>query len=275
MHKCPYCSYEHENLNSLRIHNQRIHKGNALDLRIALFHASVRPTCKCKCGGETRFLGIEKGFSDFCPGHQARVNNNWGHNKVALDKSHATNKARLASGENVIWNKGLTKETSRNVASYGKKGSETILANPEELSKRSEMMSEHWKNGKIVALSGPESSQWKGGVSSVQGLARSHVFNVWTFPKLKEAKFTCQHCGTHDNLCVHHDGERFATILQKARTELGDVDSFEKTYQYAKWVADYHVKNNVSGVVLCHECHHLEHEKAGEFWLSDDVNTGD
>lgn len=73
----------------------------------------------------------------------------------------------------------------------------------------------------------------------------------------------CQGCGTKRDLEVHHDKERFAEILQKARVELGDVtDDFSSHQTYARWVADYHVQNDVSGVVLCEECHVEAHAAA-------------
>lgn len=261
MIKCPFCNdYENENLNSLRIHNQKRHKKTALELRLALFHDNIRPKCKCGCGEETRFQNVYTGFNDFVRGHQARVNNNWGHNKTALDKSHATNKARLASGENVIWNKGLTKEDHQSVVAYGRGTAESFTEEKRE--RYSKTMHEKRRDGTIPTVFGTQSSQWKGGVSTVQQLSRSYVYSVWTFPKLKEQNFTCQHCGTHDNLCVHHDDERFAEILQKARVVLGDVTdetNFSLIQAYAQWVADYHVKNNVSGIVLCEKCHSKEH----------------
>jgi hypothetical protein len=59
---------------------------------------------------------------------------------------------------------------------------------------------------------------------------------------------------------VHHDGERFASILYKAILELGEPgDDFEKKSLMAEWVTDYHIEKNVSGVVLCVGCHDGEH----------------
>lgn len=36
-------------------------------------------------------------------------------------------------------------------------------------------------------------------------------------------------------------------------------EDFEKKSEIAEWVAQYHVDNNVSGVVLCVDCHQNEH----------------
>jgi hypothetical protein len=121
-------------------------------------------------------------------------------------------------------------------------------------------MSENRLNGIVPSPTGSQHGNWKGGVSSVQTLSRSYVFKVWTYPILFKSNFTCQRCSSNRNLEVHHDKERFSEILQKAREIMGDVtDSFESHQAYAQWVADYHVKNNVSGIVLCEECHTQEH----------------
>ena len=67
--------------------------------------------------------------------------------------------------------------------------------------------------------------------------------------------------GVESGLEVHHDGERFASILHKAILELGEPgDDFEKKSLIAEWVTNYHVDNGVSGVVLCEECHDEEHD---------------
>ena len=41
---------------------------------------------------------------------------------------------------------------------------------------------------------------------------------------------------------------------------LGDPeDSFEKKMELAEWVSDFHVRNEVSGIVLCVDCHRAVH----------------
>jgi len=201
---------------------------------------------------------LQQGFAEFVLGHHSRVKNNWGHNEVAQLKSQDVRREMHKRGEITIWNKGETKETSKRVAEVGM--TQSMNFTPERRAKRAEIMTKSWETGCITSLTGSAHSQWKGGVSSVQQLSRSYVFNVWTYPKLLASGFTCQKCGTKSDLCVHHDGERFATILQKAREVLGDVTEDFATHQaYARWVADYHLDNNVSGVVLCETCHERVH----------------
>lgn len=234
-----------------------------MEVHLSMFLNDVRPLCKCGCKGETRFRNIHTGFNDFMRGHQARISNNWGHNPKALEKSQDKRREQIADGTWTPWNKGETKETHEAVVAYGRGTAESFT--DEKRDRYSKIMMENRSNGTIPTLFGKDSSQWKGGVSSVQALSRSYVYNVWTYPKLLEGKFTCKRCGikSSDDGCVlnvHHDGERFAAILQKARDVLGDVtEDFACHQTYAKWIADYHVQNSVSGIVLCEVCHYEEH----------------
>src|SRR3990167_430361 len=263
MPRCPLCDYENEQIVSLQIHHSRKHKRTAKQLYVDLFHHGVEPTCACGCGEIVRFWTIVLGFAKYKRGHVARVHNNWGHNNDALQKSQDVRRDQIAAGEWQAWNKGKTKETDEHVAAYGDKGHKTIMSNPDERKVRSERLTKGRLDGTVRTLFGKDHSQWKGGVSSVQALARSYVFNVWTYPKLHAANFTCQKCGAKHDLEVHHDKERFAEILQKARLEFGDVtDDFATHQAYARWITDYHVQNDVSGIVLCEDCHEKAHVAA-------------
>ncbi len=255
--KCPKCEFTHTKLNSLRIHCQKSHGISSIDLRIALFG---RPTCVCGCGELTEFNTLQLGFNRYVLGHIARVNNGWGHNKKALKKSQDKRREQIASGDWNPWNKGETKETHPSVELYGKSCSATLNANSEELMKRSYRMRKNRLDGTIPTLYGKDHSQWKGGVSALQPLCRSYVYNSWARPKMKASDWKCKQCRNSGPLEVHHDKERFAEILQKAITALGEPgDDFEKKAAFAQWVSDYHVDNNVSGIVLCEKCHSSAH----------------
>lgn len=267
--KCPTCDSEFKSYTAVSLHYRNKH-GTGAQFRETMRQkyvdencGGVTPVCKCGCGVVPKYYDYERGYVEFVRGHASRINNNWGHNKAALDKSHATTKSRYDAGELEVWNKGQTSETDERIAAYGNRGHKTIMSNPEECKARSERLKKGRLDGTVPTLFGSQHGRWKGGVSSIQQLSRSYVFNVWTYPKLLAANFTCQRCGANKDLEVHHDQERFAEILQKARIELGDVtDSFESHQAYARWVADYHVANNVSGVVLCEQCHDQEHSSA-------------
>lgn len=255
--KCPKCDYVHSNLDSLRIHWQKIHDEPSLNLRIALFG---RPLCECGCGGETRFMSLQRGFSRFVNSHNNRVNNNWGHNKEAKQKSQDTRREMWKNGEIKGWAHGKPADHPQNVARR-ENMRQTILNDPEARLQRSVLMSKYRKDGTIPTKYGKESSQWKGGTSALQPLARSRLFSVWTYPKLKASDFTCYECGSKKDLEVHHDQERFAAILIKAIETLGEPgDDFDRKTALVDWVAQYHVDNDVSGIVLCEQCHEIRHQ---------------
>lgn len=262
--KCPSCDVAYDDLNSLRVHNVKRHKGSSLDLRLMLFHGGVRPTCECGCGEATRFLTLQNGFARFANGHNARVVNGWGHNEDAKRKSKETQREMWKNGEMTKWRLGLSPDEPRNKALI-EKMTLTVRADVELRKQRSETMSQNRRSGVIECPSGSMHGRWRGGTSALQPLVRSHLHSVWTYPKLKASNFTCQRCGVnHVTLNVHHDGERFAEILHKAIVELGEVvdDDFAQKSLIAAWVTDYHVQHGVSGVVLCEDCHDIEHAAA-------------
>jgi len=254
---CPECGqYETTKLDSLRIHCQKKHNLPTRKLYALLFLSGGKePTCACGCGEPTNFLTLQKGFSEYVLGHAARVNNNWGHNLKALEKSL---KKRRDEGlwSRDPWNRGKTKENDPEFAKIAEKA---CNSNKEKL-RKSIKMKNQWVEGDIQPLAGSAHSQWKGGTSALQPLVRSHLHREWTYPKLKASGFKCTKCGSTKDLEVHHDGERFASILYKAILELGEPgDDFEKKSLMAEWVTDYHIEKNISGVVLCVGCHDGEH----------------
>jgi len=255
MFTCPQCDYQNSKLNSMRIHAAKKHGMSSEDLYLKIVLNGQRPLCKCGCGSETRFRGLTVGYVDYVPGHQARVKNNWGHNPKAQANSL---RKRREEGlwSKVPWNKGKTKE---NDPSYALIVEKAYLSRGER-KRRSKNMKQQWKDGNLQILSGKNHSQWKGGTSRLSAICRSHIYKVWTYPKLKEAGFTCRNCQSTSDLTVHHDQKRFAEILQEAVAAIGDPgENFERKTEVAEWVADYHQNEQVSGVVLCVECHRKEH----------------
>jgi len=123
---CKECNREFDTLDSLRRHNSQKHGINAEQTYVDYELDGILPLCKCGCGMKPNFLSIERGFNDYIRGHASRINNNWGHNKEALEKSHATQKKMFSTGELTIWNKGLTIEDERVKDNIAK-----VMANPE------------------------------------------------------------------------------------------------------------------------------------------------
>ena len=256
---CPECGqYETTKLDSLRIHCQKKHHLPTRKLYALLFlHEGKEPTCACGCGEPTKFLTLQRGFSEYILGHAARVNNNWGHNKDALQKSLQKRRDEGLWSRDP-WNRGKTKENDPKFAMIA----ERAYGSKEFRQKRSEIMAHQWSSGILTIVTGSAHPNWKGGTSALQPLVRSHLYRAWTLPKLKASGFKCDKCGSTKDLEVHHNGERFASILHLAILELGEPgDDFEKKHLISEWVADYHVEKNVSGIVLCEDCHAEEHKK--------------
>jgi very-short-patch-repair endonuclease len=113
MINCKECDTKFETLDSLRRHRKQKHGVNAEQTYIDYVLNGVEPKCKCGCGEKPKYMGIDVGYRDYIKGHASRVNNNWGHNKEALKKSHETQKKMHASGKLTIWNKGLTIDDNR------------------------------------------------------------------------------------------------------------------------------------------------------------------
>tara|TARA_R110000868_G_scaffold19400_2_gene83570 strand:- start:19 stop:891 length:873 start_codon:yes stop_codon:yes gene_type:complete len=124
--KCKECDKTFKSVDSVRRHRALKHNVSAEDTYIDYVLGSIRPTCKCGCGGETKYLGIKAGYRDYVRGHASRVNNNWGHNLEAIRKSHETQKVMYESGELVVWNKGLDISDPR-----VKDNIDKMLSNPE------------------------------------------------------------------------------------------------------------------------------------------------
>ena len=259
--KCPVCNdYTSDKLDSLRIHCQKKHNLPTKKLYALLFLPEGKePTCACGCGETTKFLTLQKGFSEYILGHASRVHNNWGHNKIAQEKSL---KKRRDEGlwSRDPWNRGKTKENDPEFA----KIVERSYNSPKEVLRKSQLMKDQWTSGAITPLTGSAHSQWRGGTSALQPLVRSHLYSRWTYPKLKEGGFKCAHCGSTSDLEVHHSGERFATILHKAVELFGEPgESFQVKSQISEWVTNYHIEQNIPGTPLCIPCHDSLHVAEG------------
>lgn len=270
---CPKCNKTYDNIISLSKHWSKTHKEPTHLLYLSFNNLEKAPTCKCGCGKETKFLDAGRGYSDFIQGHQSRVKNNFVSEK-AQQNSAKTRRKMFASGELETWNKGKTKETHPSVAEYGKKGSVSISSNPEEIERRSKRMKENRLNGTIQTLSGKDHSQWRGGVSSLNHTCRANgnLYRKWIKPKMIKAAFSCERCGCRGHLEVHHDKETFSEILRTFADKYNWEENltskmeespklFELKQKISNEVAQYHIDNNISGIVLCKSCHKDEHDK--------------
>ena len=277
--KCPGCLCSYDTIVSLSKHWTKTHKLTTANLWLQLNGLTEIPRCKCGCRSEVTFLDAGRGFNEFILGHAARVNNNYQTEK-SINNSLETRQKMLQDGTwkpfisnetGEHWSKGLTKETDERVA----KMSETIIGNHNEVVRRSEQMKQQWVNESLYSLHGSEHPNWAGGVSSLNIMCRNNtkLYKEWKYPKLSKSNFKCELCQRSDNLAVHHDKESFSTILREiakeknweenltSKTSPDDIMLFELKQEISETVADYHIKNNVSGIVLCDTCHKTQHNK--------------
>lgn len=261
MYECNRCEKKFEKYDSLRRHVGRFHKINATDFYVEFHLNGEWPLCKCGCGGKVKWSHQLKGFREFCQGHQSRISNNWGHNPKAIEKSAETRRQQYASGERRTWNDGLTIKDER------VKSNIDILTEftrtPNERKVRSDRMKRCRLDGTVPTLHGPDHSQWKGGISSINVLvrARTRLYKEWKYPILCRDGFKCIKCGDTKDLHVHHDKELMCEIIERHMVDGLDPKTFEEKEFIADAVVDYHIKNKVSGITLCHECHCELHPK--------------
>jgi len=261
MNRCPKCDSSFERLISLSTHYRNRHKGTSKELYVGLFCNDIEPTCGCGCGGSVRFTSITQGFCKYRKGHMQRVQNNWGHNKKAMEKSQATRREMHKRGEIKYWMQGKTVKTDSRVAELGRKISESWT--DEKRKEYSERMKRNRLSGVIPTLTGSNHPQWKGGTSSIGQLARgSHrLYQEWKFPILKSANFQCERCESKNNLHVHHSQETMSEIIDQYVKEINPklLDDFEIKRQIVESVIDHHLKESIPAEVLCESCHGTEH----------------
>lgn len=256
--KCKLCEKTYNNYNSLSTHANRTHKLERRQFYVDYYLNGVWPICGCGCGERTKWSYSDKNFREFAGvGHLNRVRNNWGHNRKSIEKSAETRRKQYASGERKIWCDGLKKENTPSLQSAAKKLSDRYTDNIRN--QYSERMSRMRKNGTVPTLYREKSSRWKGGVSSIQGIARSDkkLYDEWKYPILVRDGFKCIKCNNTKNLHIHHDKDNFCEIVKKVMTldDYDKIDNFEIKKSISDKVVDYHIKNKVSGITLCKKCH--------------------
>jgi hypothetical protein len=260
-YKCKLCNEEFNCYDSLRRHTGRTHKINSTTFYVNFNLKGEWPMCKCGCGQKVKWSHQLKSFRQYQAGHQSRIKNNWGHNISAQLKSAETRRQQFKNGERKVWNDKLTKEIDERVKNNGIKSSIGINSNPNELKRRSEFMREQRRNGSLPTLYREQSSQWKGGTSEVNNITRSskRLYDEWKYPILVRDEFKCKECGNTDKLHIHHDKEPMCEIIKKHMPDMEYITDFELKKSISDKIVDYHIKNNVSGITLCSECHENYH----------------
>ena len=258
---CSRCQKEFQNYQALRKHVGRIHKIHSTDFHVEFNLGGEWPRCKCGCNKKVEWSARKKTFCDYCQGHQSRVKNNWGHNPKAIAASADTRRIQYASGKRKVWSDGLTKEIDVRVKNIGEKRAAAFT--DEVKGKYARRMSVMRGDGTIPTLYGKDSSQWQGGVSSVNQIARAsnRLYAEWKLPILQRDGFKCTQCPNTKDLHVHHDKETFSEIIKKVMTidDYEHIEEFDRKKEVAERVVSYHSEHAVSGLTLCQECHNKVH----------------
>lgn len=262
-YSCTKCDREFNSYESLRKHVGRIHKIHSTNFFVEYHLDGVWPTCGCGCGEKVKWSHSLKGFTSYKQGHQSRVHNNWGHNKKAIEASAQTRREQFASGERTMWSKGKTVETDPSLQSAAKKLSARFTKKiKKEYSVRMKTMR---ADGTIPTLYRENSSQWKGGVSSINQLARAdkRLYDEWKLPILQRDRFKCTQCPATKDLHIHHNGESFSNIIKKVMTieDYEKLEEFDRKKDISERVVAYHINHHVSGATLCKDCHKALHPK--------------
>lgn len=105
---------------------------------------------------------------------------------------------------------------------------------------------------KIGVQSGSSHHNWKGGISDLYSLCREY-FQTNISPKIRERdNYTCQLCGLHSNLHVHHIIS-FSSILEDIIKENEDIKDKEELYKIIVNHPRFNDENNL--ITYCKNCH--------------------
>jgi len=107
-------------------------------------------------------------------------------------------------------------------------------ATPEWRAKMSQQIKQLFRDGKLQPRKGSDSNFWKGGIASVQNLARhTPEYNEWRKAVYSRDHYTCQDCSTNKDLHAHH------------------VKTFSE-YPALRYVVE-------NGITVCQQCHSKIH----------------
>jgi very-short-patch-repair endonuclease len=140
--KCKICNKLFEKEWLLKKHITQKHKETTVAQYIVDFEYDGNwPLCKCGCNKRLTYFPGKLGFSEYIRGHISKIKNNYNTEK-SKNNSIKTRKKKFKTGEIIIWNKGITKDSDSKYAHILKEAGQkcTKKNNPERAAKISKAM---------------------------------------------------------------------------------------------------------------------------------------
>ena len=160
--------------------------------------------------------------------------------------------------KSTTWNKGLTKETDKRVASMAKKpknfvkgyvpwnrGKTNIFSEKTLKSMRTRRGKKHWN--------------WKGGITSLNAAIRAlPEYKQWRDDTFQRNNYTCQRCDKRgSDLEAHHNIKPFIELLQEFLQEYNQFSPFEDQDTLVRLAMKWQPFWTAEGQTLCKDCHNL------------------
>jgi len=215
--------------------------------------------CACGCEGEIIIKSSHKydGIPKYINGHNE-------HNGFKGKKHSEETKRKISESEK---GKILSEETKRKMSEAKREISKETRKKISKIHKGKPKSEEHKRkiSEAIKLLIGDKSSNWKGGISTLNNIIRnSDKYKEWRFQIFGRDNFTCQCCnirGTY--LEVHHIKSRKEIIKEYNITKIEDALNCEILWDL----------NN--GITYCLECHNKLKKKGGKLAkIKEDLISG-
>jgi len=198
------------------------------------------------------------GVAEMLPGRTRDVVKNWAHrNGIKVSKAYRT---KVAVAANKSWVR--SEETRKKIGDGHRKH------NPFRCEQCGKHISHYkklcWSCYAGLPKTGSANNNWRGGVSSVDSLARPMLWATWVYPILKRDNFTCQNCGDDKghNLNVHHlrTYKAIKAKVLKENPHLNLRKWTDRKIVACLIVADHDFSD---GITLCKTCHISAHGQNG------------
>lgn len=129
------------------------------------------------------------------------------------------------------------------------------MFDPDVKKKSMQTKKDRLANGEIVYKRGQEHHLWRGN-RDFNNSCRSNLYTVWVKEVLRRDKFTCQVCGSEENLQVHHKKplREFIQIVKDKYSIKTFVDISSELWQpYIDEIIEMHSLDD--GITVCRRCH--------------------